>query len=319
MSSRDEHDDAPTALTVEGPKQLLVGVPERTLLRMVVIGTGTLATHPVSQGDVTIGRSKRCDVLLDDVSISRRHAILRVGESITVEDLGSVNGTCVRGERLAPNRPVPVGIGEQFTVGTLNVVVQHRPRPPRLRRVWTHDYFEARLEEECARGQRAETTFALLRVHGDVRSADSVIEEALGELLRDSDVLGKYGPHEYEVLLSDTAPVSAAETVRRLETQLAERGIGCRIVAACFPRDGQSPHQLLAQFASRAERPAEPEVIVGDPQMQNLHRLVTRIAASNINVLLLGETGVGKEVFARAIHRSSPRATGPFVGSTARR
>ena len=38
------------------------------------------------------------------------------------------------------------------------------------------------------------------------------------------------------------------------------------------------------------------------------------MARSNINVLLLGETGVGKEVLARAIHAHSPRAKGPFMG-----
>ncbi|GAB3453858.1 sigma-54-dependent Fis family transcriptional regulator [Massilia terrae] len=41
--------------------------------------------------------------------------------------------------------------------------------------------------------------------------------------------------------------------------------------------------------------------------------LVRRAAASKANVLLLGETGVGKEVFARGLHASSPRAGQPFV------
>jgi DNA-binding NtrC family response regulator len=48
--------------------------------------------------------------------------------------------------------------------------------------------------------------------------------------------------------------------------------------------------------------------------MERIHKLAKRIAASNINVLLLGETGVGKEVMARAIHRMSPRAERPFLG-----
>src|SRR5690606_6158779 len=54
-------------------------------------------------------------------------------------------------------------------------------------------------------------------------------------------------------------------------------------------------------------------VVVADVQMQGLHRLVEQVSASSIGVLLLGETGVGKEVFARALHRASPRAAGPFV------
>ncbi len=48
--------------------------------------------------------------------------------------------------------------------------------------------------------------------------------------------------------------------------------------------------------------------------MRNLHRLIERAALSDITVLLLGETGVGKEVFARRLHALSPRASGPFLG-----
>src|SRR5262249_36429267 len=46
----------------------------------------------------------------------------------------------------------------------------------------------------------------------------------------------------------------------------------------------------------------------------NLHRLIERAALSDITVLLLGETGVGKEVFARRLHALSPRASKPFLG-----
>jgi transcriptional regulator with PAS, ATPase and Fis domain len=47
--------------------------------------------------------------------------------------------------------------------------------------------------------------------------------------------------------------------------------------------------------------------------MQRLHRLVELVAKSTISVILLGETGVGKEVIAETIHRKSARTRGPFV------
>src|SRR5206468_879857 len=47
--------------------------------------------------------------------------------------------------------------------------------------------------------------------------------------------------------------------------------------------------------------------------MQRLDEEVERIAQGEINVLLLGETGVGKEVFAERIHRRSRRARQPFL------
>lgn len=47
--------------------------------------------------------------------------------------------------------------------------------------------------------------------------------------------------------------------------------------------------------------------------MEKVYQLTRRVAPSNASVLLLGETGTGKELIARAIHVLSPRGSGPFV------
>ena len=47
--------------------------------------------------------------------------------------------------------------------------------------------------------------------------------------------------------------------------------------------------------------------------MQEVYRLTRQVAQSNASVLLLGETGTGKELIAKAIHQLSPRGSGPFV------
>ncbi|WP_242632030.1 sigma-54 interaction domain-containing protein [Rubripirellula amarantea] len=47
--------------------------------------------------------------------------------------------------------------------------------------------------------------------------------------------------------------------------------------------------------------------------MQEVYRITRRVAASNASVLILGETGVGKELIASAVHRLSHRSGGPFV------
>jgi transcriptional regulator with GAF, ATPase, and Fis domain len=49
------------------------------------------------------------------------------------------------------------------------------------------------------------------------------------------------------------------------------------------------------------------------PRMQEVFQLLELASPSEANILLLGETGTGKELVARAIHRNSPRAQGPFV------
>jgi two-component system response regulator AtoC len=55
------------------------------------------------------------------------------------------------------------------------------------------------------------------------------------------------------------------------------------------------------------------EPIVRDAAMQRLYALAERVAGAPISVLLLGETGAGKEVLAEHIHRRSPRAAGPLL------
>jgi pSer/pThr/pTyr-binding forkhead associated (FHA) protein len=58
------------------------------------------AFQPVD-GRTLIGRSPDCDVFLDDVTVSRQHAeLLREGETFTIRDLGSLNGTYVNRKRI---------------------------------------------------------------------------------------------------------------------------------------------------------------------------------------------------------------------------
>jgi DNA-binding NtrC family response regulator len=58
---------------------------------------------------------------------------------------------------------------------------------------------------------------------------------------------------------------------------------------------------------------AMPGLIGDSPAMQNIYRITRRVAGSNASVLILGETGVGKEMIAAAVHRLSRRGNGPFV------
>ena len=54
-------------------------------------------------------------------------------------------------------------------------------------------------------------------------------------------------------------------------------------------------------------------VLGSSPRIREMFQLLEMVAPSEATVLLLGETGTGKELVAQAIHRNSPRAAGPFV------
>jgi two-component system, NtrC family, response regulator AtoC len=55
------------------------------------------------------------------------------------------------------------------------------------------------------------------------------------------------------------------------------------------------------------------DVVLEDPEMMRVYDLAGRVATTVLPVLILGETGVGKDVLAEHIHRSSPRHSGPLV------
>jgi DNA-binding NtrC family response regulator len=58
---------------------------------------------------------------------------------------------------------------------------------------------------------------------------------------------------------------------------------------------------------------SHPNIIAGSPKMQEVLAIVERVAPTNATVLLGGESGVGKDLIARAIHEKSRRAGGPFI------
>ncbi|WP_437875397.1 sigma 54-interacting transcriptional regulator [Sorangium sp. So ce513] len=180
-----------------------------TTLRLAIVAGSTIAFAPLpARGSVVLGRDEGCDVRIDDRSVSRRHAVLHVGPTLRIEDLGSANGTFV-GEQQLPTMTM---------------------RTHRLRRL-------SRESAEVVVGER----FNL--------GATTV-------------VVGR-------------APAGSAEETER----------------------GNTPE----------------DVVVRAPAMVALYEQATRAARSSISVLILGETGVGKELLARTLHARSPRAGGPYV------
>ncbi len=65
--------------------------------------------------------------------------------------------------------------------------------------------------------------------------------------------------------------------------------------------------------ALRRQMGVDSEIVGSSPAMLDVHRQIAKAAPSNATVLIRGESGVGKELVARAVHYSSERRKGPFV------
>jgi len=95
-------------------------------LRLVVTTDRHVFMKPLpSEGRLVIGRSPQTDVPIEDHTVSRRHAVLHLGPTLMIEDLGSRNGTRVGGIPLAESELVPVGTGDLIELGSVTISVQH--------------------------------------------------------------------------------------------------------------------------------------------------------------------------------------------------
>ncbi|HEY2743615.1 MAG TPA: ATPase, T2SS/T4P/T4SS family [Polyangia bacterium] len=97
-------------------------------IEILVDGPSGRVRLPFSRELVLVGRDRLCDVRLEDRTVSRRHAALRLGdEGVFAEDL-STNGTFVGGERLDGEVAVPFGAA--LAMGVFSVrVIEHEGEP----------------------------------------------------------------------------------------------------------------------------------------------------------------------------------------------
>lgn len=159
---------------------------------------------------------------------------------------------------------------------------------------------------------------------GDIVGADQSALELLG--LRREDL-----PRRHYSMLFDVPLGTLIDRARRDPSSLiaiAGRN-GERFYARLRGNFASMPVSSPAGMESRSERPARPARVEAEPASQvrlTLHTLATgderlqaaidkgvRVLGRDIPILIQGESGAGKEMFAKAFHNSGPRAQGPFV------
>ncbi|HRC58219.1 MAG TPA: sigma 54-interacting transcriptional regulator, partial [Kofleriaceae bacterium] len=270
--------------------------------------------------------------VLTDNLVSRAHAqILLVPEGLRLTDLGSRHGTSVNGERIAGMRLLRSG--DVVGLGETVIVVRRPARVTSANHVAEVGALLRRVSEETDRALRYQRELALvvLRMLGR-RDLPQLVAQLLPRL-RAIDLVAPLGDGTVAVLMPEVGvdDVGAALDAmlgagRAGEASASELAIGI----AVSPFDGIDGDTLLgsaraaAAAASGGGRKLARDAVVevsavnhriqiADPAMARLYELARRLARSTLPVLVLGETGSGKELAAAAVHGFSPRAEGPFV------
>jgi DNA-binding NtrC family response regulator len=175
-------------------------------------------------------------------------------------------------------------------VAGLRLVIEESGRPPRV------IYLAQGLDHRVGRDEGLEITLddaRVSRVHAIIHFDGQRIT------LRDLD--SSNGTFVGERRVTTPVVVAPGELIRAGTT---------RIVAV--PRQSVGPvHDSTGPVVGDVASGGD--VVAHDPASVALFALVRRLAASDLPVLVQGETGTGKEVVARALHRYSPRAGGPFI------
>jgi two-component system response regulator AtoC len=123
--------------------------------------------------------------------------------------------------------------------------------------------------------------------------------------LRVEDLGGQNGTSVRDPRAPDAG--EKTQTIRQISRRTAEIAPGDLVQLGAVTIVVRRVHDPIAGAAGAG-------VVIASPVMQALWAEARLAARSPISVLLLGETGTGKEVLARAVHQASPRALEPFLG-----
>jgi two-component system, NtrC family, response regulator AtoC len=176
---------------------------------MIYVRQETRTVELVPNSSAGVGRGADNVIRVEDPSVSRHHAVLHVGDTVEVEDLGSANGTML------------------------------------------------------------------------VRSSHASVED------------DTTGGASYAIAQGERVALDVGDVLRVGQVVLVLQRKG----RTSPPPPGGTPGQP----------------VLVDPEMRRAYELLKRAAATEISVLLLGETGAGKEVMAETVHRWSLRSEGPFL------
>lgn len=279
------------------------------------------------EGERLVGSGPDCDVRIEDPDLPACWFRVRLDLlAVTLLPIGDVE---------LDGRPVSAPCllvhGDALSRGPVEIVyVETAHRAVRPRPLDSLGLI-ARLGEEIERCRRHGRSVAVLAADLGAASGDRRAEalRTVDRSVRSVDVVGIDDRGDVVCILPDTdraAEIPARRVLDTLSRVLPSASVGI----ACLGADGLTPGDLIGT-ARRAAAAAgagclgtgatlvrriaagDEDLVVADPAMDRILGLTERLARSDLPILVVGETGAGKERVARALHAWSPRRDGPFV------
>jgi DNA-binding NtrC family response regulator len=322
------HDSKSTVTHDHDPERDLEGLADFRVLLVIASPSETHVAELRPERPLTVGRGDLVDLPIADRSLSRSHAsFLRVGRTVRVTDLDSRNGTLVQGKRV---KSATLRGGDTVVLGTVTASIQVLASAAAAS-LGLEDYgaVARQLEEEWARAQASRGAFSVALVRPLGKESASGYAPALVQRLGPPQRVGLYDRQSLLVLWPDVDGPSAAARAREWVALAASRArLVCGV--ATYPDAASTPDQLLSAVVEAGRRASARDPVVVAPQVPlvgqpssavavrtsakttEIERVVRRLASGKIPVLVLGETGTGKELVARDLHALGNRSAGPL-------
>jgi DNA-binding NtrC family response regulator/pSer/pThr/pTyr-binding forkhead associated (FHA) protein len=276
---------------------------------------------PLQPKATKIGRSDQCDIVLPDATISREHATIYSSEGqYLIKKHGTaslkLNGNEVEKHVLQENDTIRMGPWEvSFTAKTSpslpqevtqvtqvpesnTIAVANSSKGLLIQNLQLRIYRPGKKTEELP--WQKDSLMIGADKRNDVVLEDSYVSGRHLKLVHRDGRLKLYDLNSTNGTYLNGVRVQEAEIEPEMNIKLGN----CRIA-------------VLASEQLQTPSPVEVEKFCGmvgsSSKMQQLYGLLDRVGPTEATALILGESGSGKELVARAIHRISPRTSGPFV------
>ncbi len=153
----------------------------------------------------------------------------------------------------------------------------------------------------------------LKRHHYDLAIVDIKMDDICGLDLLD-EIRSEHPELPVIMMTAESSMENAVEAMKRGAFDYITKPFDIEALNDIVDKIELSNKKVAQQQLPDDNKPIRDKAIIGNsPPMQQVYKLLGRVATSDITVLITGESGTGKELIARAIHNNSKRAQQPFV------